>query len=394
MQVLHVTPYLSPAWAFGPVPQRVFELARAQVASGLRVAVLTTDAMAPHERLRPGTSTVDGVQIVRVRSITGALRSWLNLSTPIGVRRRAAALTLSLQPEVIHLHNVHTVENLRVSGAVPCTTALVLSPHDSLRAGGTPAWVRRAWYRCGGDALLARVDILVVAADSDVGAVHELYETRGIALPPDRVATVRNGIELPDVSALSATAARQRFNLRDGPVVLFVGRLTPESGAALLVDAFGQLQRSVPSAQLLVVGADHGGQNLLEAGIGARGLAPSVRLAGHLTGLDYSLAFAASDLLAVPGRAEGYPTAPLLALASGLPLVGECGLPEAVEAGVGRLPVPDAHGWALALEQTWREVSERPAMREAARAVAEGFSWRASAAALQRVYQRALRNAG
>ena len=44
MHVLHVTPYLAPAWAFGPVPQRVFELARAQSARGLTVTVLTTDA--------------------------------------------------------------------------------------------------------------------------------------------------------------------------------------------------------------------------------------------------------------------------------------------------------------------------------------------------------------
>ena len=56
------------------------------------MTVLTTDAMAPHERLEPGETVEDGVRIVRVASVTGALRSWLNLSTPIGFGRRAARL--------------------------------------------------------------------------------------------------------------------------------------------------------------------------------------------------------------------------------------------------------------------------------------------------------------
>ena len=66
MTILHVTPYYAPAWAYGPVPARVAQLAQAQASAGHQVTVLTTDAMAPHERLPPGESTLDGVRVIRV----------------------------------------------------------------------------------------------------------------------------------------------------------------------------------------------------------------------------------------------------------------------------------------------------------------------------------------
>ncbi len=309
MHVLHVTPYLAPAWAFGPVPQRVFALARAQHAHGLTVTVLTTDAMAPHERLRPGESTADGVRIVRVASITGALRSWLNLSTPIGFGRHAAQLVRRHPPDVVHLHELYKVENLRTAAVLPLQACVVLSPHgDALTT--TPPWVRRAWHRWGGDALLARASAVVAADEPDASGIAAIYAGRGLPLENGRLAIVRHGVELT-VAVQSTTRhdARARFALHDGPVALFTSRLSDASGVALLVDAFAEWHRTQPSAQLLVVGADYGALGGLRDRIGAHGIGEAVRIAGHLTGHDAQLALAAADLFAVPGHTAGYPRA-------------------------------------------------------------------------------------
>ncbi|MEQ1727718.1 MAG: glycosyltransferase family 4 protein [Vicinamibacterales bacterium] len=392
MHVLHVTPYLAPAWAFGPVPQRVFALARAQQARGLTVTVLTTDAMAPHERLRPGESIEEGVRIVRVASVTGALRSWLNLSTPIGFGRRAARLAAHRPLDVVHLHELHTVENLRVAAVLPRTTCIVLSPHGSARSL-TPPWVRGAWHRWGGDALLARTNVVAAASEAEASDIAAVYAGRGLSLEAARTAVVPDGIDLADAAQHATRAeARTRFALHDGPVVLFISRLSDASGIALLIEAFIAWHRVIPSAQLLVVGADYGALAAVRARVTAAGLDAAVHLAGHLTGRDAHLAFAAADLLAVPVRTEGFPTATLEALASGLPVLGEPSevIQAAVASGVGRMLPPRVGAWASALERAWAELSERPALRETARQVASQFGWNAAAAQLERVYERAL----
>jgi len=412
MHVLHVTPYLAPAWAFGPVPQRVFDLARAQRALGVTVTVLTTDAVAPHERLRPGDTTVDGVRIIRVPSLTGALRSWLNLSTPIGIGRQADTIVRRRQPDIVHLHEVHTIENLRVAAVLPRTTCIVLSPHGTVQ-GATPPWVRRAWHRWGGDALLARTTLVVAASEAEAASLEGL--AHGCSCRPSgrpclcgpegprlrqeaattTLAVVRNGIEVSDSTRTASCAeARARFTLHNGPVVLFAGRLAAASGITGLIDAFIEWRRVAPSAQLLVVGADHGALAEVRARITEGGVDTAVHLAGHLTGRDAQLAFAAADLFAVPGRSDGFPTVWLEALASGLPVLGEPSevLQAAAEAGVGHVvPVPaGVEVWARALQQAWVEVSERPALRHTARQVASQFGWTAAAAEMVRLYERAL----
>ena len=393
MHVLHVTPYLAPAWAFGPVPQRVFELARAQSARGLTVTVLTTDAMAPHERLRPGETTVDGVRIVRVASVTGALRSWLQLSTPIGFRRHAARLVTSRPPDVVHLHELYTVEHLRVAAVLPRTTTIVLSPHDAAQAA-TPPWVRRGWHRWGGDALLARTNLVVAASEDEASGIAAVYAARGLPLDAARIATVRHGLALIDAAGAATRAeARARFALPDGPVVLVAGRLSVASGIGLLIDAFIEWRRTAPTAQLLVVGADHGALTALRARVAATGVDAAVHLAGHLTGRDLRLAYAAADLFAAPGRTNSGDSAPVIdALASGLPVLGDASevMRAAADAGVGRVPLARVDAWTDALQQTWQELSARPALRDTARQVASQFGWMAAAEAMERAYARAL----
>lgn len=392
MHVLHVTPYLAPAWAFGPVPQRVFDLARAQHARGVAVTVLTTDAMAPHERLRPGESTIDGVRIVRVPSVTGALRSWLNLSTPIGFGRHVARLARSRPPDVVHLHELYTVENLRTAAVLPHDSCIVLSPHDAVRSP-TPPWVRRAWHRCGGDALLARTRLVVAGDEAEAASIAAIRAGRGLALDGTRTAVVRHGIDVADATRTATRAeARARFALHDGPVVLFTGRLSDTSGIALLVDAFIEWRHVTPSAQLLVVGADHGALAVVRERIGVAGADAAVHLAGHLTGRDAQLAFAAADLCTVPARTDRLPTAVLEALASGLPVLGGQSevMNAATDAGAGRVVPAEMDAWVHALQQAWLELSDRPALRDTARQVAGQFGWAATAAEMERVYERAL----
>lgn len=171
--VLHVTPYYPPAWAFGDVPRRVEELARAQIERGHSVTVLTTDAMAPHERLPAGETVVDMVRVVRVPSVSSSLRIWLGWSTPIGLRRRARALLAEGRFDAVHVHELVTIETLRVVPVVPHTIPIVASLHGQLdQPGMMPAALLRLWCAGGGRSALDRVRALAVTTEEERRAIE------------------------------------------------------------------------------------------------------------------------------------------------------------------------------------------------------------------------------
>lgn len=209
MNVLHVTPYFAPAWACGHVPRAVTALARAQLAAGHEVVVLTTDATAPHERLPSGEAPVEGVRVFRVRNVSGVARMWLNVSTPVGMRYRARALFQSEQFDIVHFHELRTVENLVVAAEAPSAVPLVLSPHGTLNGRLGLSWARRAWDASVGDRLLGRVSQLVACSDAEAVEITALYGARGVALHRDAVAVVRSDLEMSEV--YSRVRERVRF---------------------------------------------------------------------------------------------------------------------------------------------------------------------------------------
>jgi hypothetical protein len=163
-----VTPALDPAWAYGAAPRHVWALARDQAAGGLEVSVVTTDALAPHERTPAGMFEIDGVTVVRVRHLSTAVLTWLGWSTAIGFTR-ALRRRLAAGVDIVHLHGTHSLEGLCVLRAVPRALPLVVSQYEGQDAvAGPSAWWKRVEAR-----LLARAD-LVVAGDAPLDPC--LYE--------------------------------------------------------------------------------------------------------------------------------------------------------------------------------------------------------------------------
>lgn len=398
MRLVHVTPYFAPAWAYGGVARAVTELARAQTAAGHAVTVLTTDALAPHERLAAGETVVDGIRVWRARNVSGAARTWLNLSTPSGLRRMARQ-ALASGVDVVHLHELRTVENLLVVDAVPPAVPVIVSPHGTLRHDTGRGWAKRAWDGLVGDPLLARVDRVVALSPSEAEEARQCWAARGLALGADRVAVVPNGVDLSAFAALPPRhEARSRFGLGDGPVVLFFGRLTPRKGLTLLLDAFARIAGAHPAAQVLIAGPDHGAGKPAEAHARALGLEAQVRFAGFLSGDARLAAYAAADLFVLPAVGEGLPLAALEALACGVPalLSPDCHLDEVAAGGAGDVVPLEADAWAAALGRrlTAVERGDDGDARASARRLADRYTWAAVAHRMDTVYADAIARRG
>src|SRR5258708_26238685 len=84
LNILHVTPYYAPAFAYGGVVSAVTGLATAQAQRGHRVTVLTTDALTRPQRNSMLRETIAGVDVIRCRNVSSVLLARLNLSFPPG----------------------------------------------------------------------------------------------------------------------------------------------------------------------------------------------------------------------------------------------------------------------------------------------------------------------
>ncbi len=395
MTILHVTPYFAPAWSFGGVCRAVRELAIAQHAAGHEVAVLTTDALTRSSRLAAGERLEDGLTVTRVRNASQWVRGHLNLSTPWGFRRAARRIVESHGIDVVHCHELRTVENLAVLGLDRRrgTPVMVLSPH-----GTTPYAIGRRRFKRGWDALFARwalprFDRVIALTPAEAEDVQTLWRSCRVALAPDRVSVVPNGVDHEALGVLPPRAtAAERWQLGAGPVVLFIGRLASRKGLRLLVEAFARAASSRPDARLLIAGPDEGEGDALRAAVARAGMSSQVVMPGMVSDEDRRLAFAAADVFALPAVGEGFSLAVLEAMAAGLPVVlsPHCQFPEVDSAGSGITVPLAAEAWAQALGALLDSPTRRAAMGQSARElVREKYRWPLVAAAIENVYDSA-----
>jgi glycosyltransferase involved in cell wall biosynthesis len=220
----------------------------------------------------------------------------------------------------------------------------------------------------------ARAGAVVAAGPSE----RRIVIAAGLA-PAARVHVLRPRLDLAWAFAIGAEARRSaRAALGVAPAafcVVTACRLDRPRDLPLLLDAFANLAREMPSARLLVAG-DGPDRPAVLRGIASRGLAGRASLLGHLA--DVGPLFAAADVFALTSRGwEGLPTAALEAAAAGLPVVLSAagGAADAlVDGESGRLvPRGDAAAWARVLGALAGDPERRRRMGARGRAFAAGF---------------------
>ncbi len=187
-------------------------------------------------------------------------------------------------------------------------------------------------------------------------------------------------------------AWRHRFGVGpDDLLVTYVGRIAPEKGVEVLLDAWQALADLHHRIRLVFVGS-----GLMEAEIARRGL-KGVTVAGFRRDGELSAAYASADLFVLPSATETFGNVLLEAMASGLPCIGAAagGPLDFVEHGWnGWLVRPyDRPGLAEAIRTLLEDGAQRRRLARAARATAEARSWDAVLDGLVAEYQRAVRGA-
>lgn len=194
---------------------------------------------------------------------------------------------------------------------------------------------------------------------------------RSLGMESESVAVVPNGVDLARFNPDRRSAARGRLGLgAEDPVVAFVGNLAKVKGADRLPSLVTELAKLKSPVHWLIAG-DGPLRGAIEEDLG-----PSNRMLGRLDQEQVADLMAASDVLVLPSRSEGWPTVIREAHASGTSVVGSDvgGIPEAL-ATTGRI-IPEGPDFAYTFASAVRDALEDDEhVRRGLRTSAEGGSW-------------------
>ncbi len=161
---------------------------------------------------------------------------------------------------------------------------------------------------------------------------------------------VKDGIEPVEVIWNGIPTRPLRPRLSTPPTVAFAGRLVKEKGINILLKAFADVVKQIPSARLLIAGAGPERENL-DALISSLGISSHVAMLGHLSRSEVERIFDGAWVQAVPSLwAEPFGIVAVEAMMRGTAVVasGTGGLSEIVQDGETGFIVPPGDVNALA----------------------------------------------
>lgn len=207
---------------------------------------------------------------------------------------------------------------------------------------------------------------LVIASAAEAERVQRRY-----GVPAAKIARIANPLDLSLWFPEDRAAARAALGLpAEAPVVIWHGRVDiRRKGLDLLLAAWARLRPHFPTARLLLVGtgADAAAlRPLLDASVDWRDRY-------ILDRAEMRRLLSAADLYVLPSRHEGFPVAPLEAMACGLPVVAAAapGVPEILEGGEASggllVPLEDSAALATAMQRLLEDAALRQRLGAAAR---------------------------
>jgi len=208
-------------------------------------------------------------------------------------------------------------------------------------------------------------DLVIVPSAYSKARAATLY-----GVPERKIAVIPNGIDIDNWP-------QRRPPEHDRPRVLCVAKMYPRKGIDDLIEAWVEVHRAVPEAQLRIVG--DGQEEARYRALARRhfGTDPVVDFAGAKRPDAVKLEYAACDVFCLPSRQEAFGIVFVEAMATGRPVVGTMAsaLPEVVGDGGVLVPPRDPGALAEALIELLKSERLRAEYAARGRARAERFTW-------------------
>ena len=361
----------------GGIEELTRQLALAFKKRGHDAAVLTS-------RWPPGmprSEVLNGIEVTRLRFPLPAKR--LSAVGHFLATSPAAAIALvrhihRWRPDIVHVIGAGPPSAYVAALHARLRPPLVFTAQGELTFDAYDVFARSATLLAGLRRMLRQADTVTACSAFVMHDLEKVGELRGASY------VIPNGVEPRDFESVDP---EQDFN----PYVLGVGRLVPQKGFDVLIDAFAT--EELAELNLVLAGdgfeRDRLRARALECGIGSR-----VRFVGAVARARIARLLRGARVFALPSRGEPFGIALLEAMAAGVPAVGTAagGIPEFARDGVNALLVPagDAKALAQAIARLAFDQEVRDRLINGGRVTAEAHAWGGIAGRYDDIYRRVL----
>jgi len=380
MKVLHVLASDSTSWGGPPrvVRDLTGELGRLGVEN---VVVALSSRDSPPIKFSNNTTLVEcGIAAIPKLAIPASMNLVQKLVREIGAA------------DLVHIHELWHLPHL-VGALISrvMDVPYIVSPHGELQPWPLTRHrllKRIAWLSYEKQILADCLGIHTLTS-LEKGAVTALCPGIPLVVIPNGLDVRQIDRDLEVVPSLRAVHGRLTQ-----PYLLFVGRLAPEKGLDLLLDAFSIVHRARREMSLVLAGPDEFGLwGALKERARDLGIAQRVIYLGTVNEPNKYRLFASAHAFLLPSISEGLSVSLLEALACGTPAIitTACNLPEVETAGAGRVVEPIPELFARAVQDTLQDGTAREKMKANARQlVSSRFSIRSMATKMLVFYDEVL----
>jgi glycosyltransferase involved in cell wall biosynthesis len=318
-----------------------------------------------------------GVDLVVMKCLNDRLMIPLSIS---GIRN------LLRRHDLIHINGHWTLINALIF--VFCLLdkkPYVVSPIGSLKLFGRSIFVKRIYNMFIGKALIQNANAHIAVTDL------ETYDFFDYDVISSKVYVIPNGVNSEEYVDSNINEFRNKFKLESFPIILFIGRLNLIKGPDILLEAFNEICKHIPSYKLLLAGPDEGLSIILKKNIKKFGLCDRVHLTGYLSRKDKINAYHAAELLVIPSRHEAMSIVALEAGAAGTPilLTRECGFDVIESIGGGMVVKADSKSIANGLQEMLSSPDKLFQMGlNLQNFVKKNYSWRSVAIKHSKIYNK------
>lgn len=303
----------------------------------------------------------------------------------VGYLRALLALIRAERVELIHSHllgsNVYCSLAGRIAG-IPVIGVFHGLPDISGR--NSVAWLKRR-------ILLMRHNHIVSVSENLVDPLQ------GWGIPRERIAVIRNGIDIGKYVPGSAPHIRREFGVGEGEILIgAVGNIRKAKGYDRLIDAAALAVQRQPNLRFVIAGqGSPEALGKLRDEVARRGLSERMRFLGFYPSSPELLR--AFDIFVSSSITEGLPLSFLEAMACGIPVAATIngGSEEVLQRGTfGRL-ANDVEGLATALVELALDSAERTRLATLGRErAARDFDWNVTVDSYAALYTRLVQGSG
>jgi glycosyltransferase involved in cell wall biosynthesis len=292
--------------------------------------------------------------------------------------------------DVVHLHNLWQYPQYAgFTAAREADVPYILSPHGSfdpyLRRRGRPrkAVMTALWHR----RMTENASLIHVTTAAEQRLISDIAPEVPREIVPCGVHTEEFTGELPP---------REEFRERhlggyDGPLAVFLGRVTDKKGVDVLVSSMKSVREHLP-ARLAVIGPDDSGLRPKLRKLAADlGIAGDVDFIDAVYGRERLAALSAADVWALSSHTENFGIAVVEAMAAGCPVAISPGVnlsDDVAVAGAGVIAPAEPEAFGEALAELLGDPARQRVLSGAGREFAARYDWSQVAPRLLEMYRR------